>query len=106
MKKHIALITTLFATAGLTMTSVTVSAKSIPYEAELKKVCYAIASGNKLKFNRAIKNSRIKFRELNKGLLCNGQDMLTFAGNYKSPSLYASIERRAGTKTQTLTAKR
>ncbi|NMH59347.1 DUF3718 domain-containing protein [Alteromonas ponticola] len=106
MKKHIAFFTTLLATAGLTMTSASVSAKSVPYEAELKKVCYAIASGNKLKFNRAVKNSRIKFRQLNKGLRCNGQDMLTFAGNYNSQPMYVMIERKTGGKTRTLTASR
>ncbi len=106
MKKHIALITTLFAAGGLMMTTMSASAKAIPYEAELKKVCYAIASGNKLRFNLAVKNSRIKFRELNRGLLCNGQDMLTFAGSYKSAEMYALIERKTGANSRSLTAKR
>ncbi len=106
MKKHIALITTLLAAGGLTMTTMSASAKSIPYQADLEKICYAIASGNKLRFNLAVKKSRIKFKELNRGLLCNGQDMLTFAGSYKSPSMYALIERRTGSKSSTLTAKR
>ncbi|MCW8092797.1 DUF3718 domain-containing protein [Alteromonas sp. ASW11-130] len=105
-KQHIAFITTLFAAGGLTLSSASVSAKSIPYEAELKQICYAIASGKKFKFNRAVKDSRISIRALNRGLLCNGQDMLSFAGNYNSPSMYALVERRTGAKKRTLTAKR
>ena len=48
-------------------------------ENKLVRVCEAIQSNSKFKLRNAIKNSRVDVKRLNKGLVCNGYDPVTFA---------------------------
>ncbi|HBU52821.1 MAG TPA: hypothetical protein DEB45_16330, partial [Alteromonas australica] len=55
---------------------------------------------------RAVKRSRLSFQTLNKGLVCNGQDMLTFALTHNASTTGKLIARRTNADSATLTAKR
>ena len=60
-----------------------VSAKSThlspSHEASLVKICEAIQTNSKRKLRNAIKSSGIPSRAINKGLVCNGLDTVSFA---------------------------
>jgi len=48
-------------------------------EQSLIKICSAIKSNNNWKLHKAIKSSRLDARNIAKGLVCNGQDPVSFA---------------------------
>ena len=75
-------------------------------EGDLIAVCEAIKSDNRLALMRAVKRSRLSFQTLNKGLVCNGQDMLTFALTHNASTTGKLIARRTNADSATLTAKR
>ena len=77
MKKVI--LTTLMM-SGLVMTQTT-QANYIDNvtEKKLVNICQAIKSDSRLRFNRAVKNSGYNIRAVQKGLVCNGHDPITFA---------------------------
>ncbi|NDV89711.1 DUF3718 domain-containing protein [Alteromonas sp. 345S023] len=91
---------------SLTLLAGTASAKGYPVaiEDQLIAVCKAIKSDNRLALIRAVKKTRLSYRELNKGLVCNGQDMLTFALTHNATSTSQLIARRTNTQVGTLTA--
>ncbi|MFQ3198203.1 MAG: cytosine/adenosine deaminase-related metal-dependent hydrolase [Paraglaciecola sp.] len=48
-------------------------------EKSLVNICEAIRSNSRIKLHLAIKNSGLNVKRMMKGLVCNGQDPLTFA---------------------------
>ncbi|MFT6898766.1 MAG: cytosine/adenosine deaminase-related metal-dependent hydrolase [Paraglaciecola sp.] len=61
-------------------------------EKSLVNICEAIRSNSRIKLHVAIKNSGISVKRAMKGLVCNGQDPLTFAqlnGSDKTGKLLA-----------------
>lgn len=101
---------TLSALACMSFALVTGSANARDYpkeiEGDLIAVCEAIKSDNRLALMRAVKRSRLSFETLNKGLVCNGQDMLTFALTHDASTTGKLIARRINADSATLTAKR
>lgn len=48
-------------------------------EKDLVKVCEALKSNSRIKLLKAVKNSRLTYKSIAKGLVCNGQNALEFA---------------------------
>jgi hypothetical protein len=99
---------TLSALMGLSVTlfAGTASAKGYPLaiEDKLIAVCKAVKSDSRLALVRAVKRTGLSYRTLNKGLVCNGQDMLTFALTHNASATSQLIARRTNTQVGTLTA--
>lgn len=102
-KMYIAL-TILTLTAGAT----SASAEQYPKEMEesLIKVCKAIKSDSRFKLKSAVKATGLKMRDLYKGLVCNGEDMLTFAATHNAKKTGVFIAKRVNAEPTMLTAKR
>jgi len=74
-------------------------------ETNLIKICKAIKSDNKLKVHRAIKNSGFKAKTISEGLVCNGQDSVTFALVNNAPNTAKYLARKSGVDYAALLAK-
>jgi len=79
---------------------------SASMEKKLVAVCEAIKDNNRLSLYRAIKASGVSYRTLAEGLVCNGQDMYSFAMNNKANETGALIAKRTNLDERSLTAKR
>ncbi|WP_394221782.1 DUF3718 domain-containing protein [Alteromonas gracilis] len=101
---------TQFALLGITLslTATAANANSYPMEIEneLIAVCKAVKSDSRLKLRRAIKATGLTTRELYKGLVCNGQDMMTFAATHSASRTAQHIAARVNAKPSVLTAQR
>ena len=75
MKKFI--VSVLAATVLMTSGSVLAMDKSL--ENKLSRICEAAQSNSKYKLNFAIKKARLKYKDVVDGLVCNGEDIITFA---------------------------
>ena len=75
-------------------------------EKDLVAVCEAIKEDNRLALHKAVKRSRISYKDLHKGLVCNGQDMLSFAQSHDATSTGDYLARRVNANNSVLTAKR
>ena len=101
---------TQFAFIGLSFSFIASAAQAedfpIEMEDQLVAVCEAVKSDNRLKLNRAVKATGLNYRDLHQGLVCNGEDMLTFAATHGAEKTGALIARHANTSQAVLTAKR
>ena len=101
---------TKFALIGMTLsfTATAANAGSYPVELEddLVAVCEAVKSNSRLKLHRAAKATGLNMRDLHEGLVCNGQDMLTFATTHNASETAQHIARRINADPGVLTAKR
>ena len=78
--------------AGVAATGMANAAIDPATERKLVKVCEALKSGSRLKVHRAVKQSRLGYRQIAKGLVCDGQDAINYAlknGAVKSANLVA-----------------
>lgn len=75
-------------------------------EASLQSICYALKSDNKLRLNRAIKQSRISYKAVAEGLMCNGKTAMEFAlfNNAKNTAVY--LAKKANIKHNGMLARR
>ncbi|GFD67290.1 DUF3718 domain-containing protein [Alteromonas sp. KUL106] len=92
----------------LSLAATTASAASIPKELEkdLISVCEAVKSDKRLKLRRAVKATGLDIKTLHAGLVCNGQDMLSFAVTHGAAVNAQHIARRVNASPGVLTAKR
>lgn len=74
-------------------------------EADLIKVCEAIRDNKNHKLHRAVKRSRVSYRDLERGLVCNGMDIHAFALSSKAEVTGAFLAKRLK-YSRTLTASR
>lgn len=75
-------------------------------ENDLVRICKAIKEDNTLKLHRAVKQSGLNYRTLDEGLVCNGQDMRSFAITHNAMSASAFLVDKTTLSDDTLTAKR
>ena len=101
-----------FSFTGLIMSGLllgsTVQATGFPVHIEknLISICKAIKSNKPVAVHRAVRASRISYRALHKGLVCNGEDMLSFAVTHDATLSSNFIARKVKRDPRTLTAKR
>ncbi|GGW72626.1 DUF3718 domain-containing protein [Alteromonas halophila] len=91
-----------------TLLSGNVMANSLPEDLEndLIAVCKAIKSDNRLAIHRAVAKSRLSYRALHDGLVCNGEDMMTFAATSNAQASNDFLARKVRRDPRVLTAKR
>ena len=75
-------------------------------ERKLVKICEAIRDDDRGALRKAVRNIHVSYRDLEKGLVCNGDDMMTFAAKHNSQIVGQYIARRTGVSESTFTAKR
>jgi len=101
---------TQFALLGITLSLTATAATANSYPKELEKdliaVCEAVKSDSRMKLRRAVRATGLNMRELNNGLVCNGQDMMTFAATHGAAKTAQHIAARVNVKPSVLTAKR
>ena len=78
----------------------------VAMEAKLVAVCEAIKKDSRIALHKAVKNSGVSYRVLANGLVCNGQDMYSFAMNNEANETGALIAKRTNLDERSLTAKR
>lgn len=84
------------------------SAESYPahIEDDLIKICEAIQNDDRLDLRLAVKKSGISYRALANGLVCNGDDMMTFAMKNNAKDTHQYLARYFEDNNGVLTAKR
>ncbi|WP_412725250.1 DUF3718 domain-containing protein [Alteromonas sp. D210916BOD_24] len=101
---------TKLALLSLTLALGTTSASANSYPKEMEKeliaVCKAVKSDSRLRLNFAVKATGLSMRDLHKGLVCNGEDMLAFASTHGATKTGALIAKRVKIAPDVLTAKR
>ena len=101
---------TQFALLGLTLSLTATVANAASYPKQLEKrliaVCEAVKSDNRLKLHRAVRATGLSMRDVHEGLVCNGQDMLTFALTHNAAKNAQLIARRVNASPSALTAQR
>lgn len=63
-------------------------------ESDLVKICTAIRDNKPLRLQMAVKDSGVSYRALQKGLVCNGDDMFTFAEKNQAHASSALLAKR------------
>jgi hypothetical protein len=58
------------------------------------KLCKAVKSNNRLHLHLTLKHANISYEEMQKGLVCNGQDPITFAMLNSSEKTASTIASR------------
>ena len=93
-------------TLSFTATAANAGTYPVELEDDLVAVCEAVKSNSRLKLRRAVKATGLNMRYLHEGLVCNGQDMLTFATTHTASKTAQHIARRINADPGVLTAKR
>ncbi|MEW9799325.1 DUF3718 domain-containing protein [Alteromonas sp. CYL-A6] len=91
-----------------TLAAVPAMANTYPVQIEndLVAVCDAIKDNSLQSLRKAVKQSRLSFRDLNEGLVCNGDDMLSFATRHNATFAADLIVRRTLRNKDQMTASR
>ncbi|MDO6565529.1 DUF3718 domain-containing protein [Alteromonas sp. 1_MG-2023] len=108
MSRHVRLPVLFGFGATLALAASLANANGYPESSEkdLVAVCEAIQDDNRLALHKAVKRSRISYKDLHKGLVCNGEDMLSFAQSNNAISTGDYLARRVNAEKSVLTAKR
>jgi hypothetical protein len=69
------------------------------------RLCNAVISNNKLNLHSTLKRERVSYQQIQDGLVCNGQDPVTFAMYNGSEETAELIARRTRKVTSTIVAK-
>ncbi|WP_414829999.1 DUF3718 domain-containing protein [Alteromonas sp. H39] len=75
-------------------------------ENDLVNICKAIKADNPMRLHLAVKRSGLNYRTLDEGLVCNGQNMMTFAATHSAGNSGKFLAARLHQSDRTLTAKR
>lgn len=104
MKKYLVIGSML---SGLMFTNVaSVQAMDKSTEQTLIKICEALKSNNKGKLHRVVKHSYLNYKQISKGLVCNGMDPVTFALRNSATDTAELFARRSNMDYDMLLAKR
>lgn len=95
---------------GLTLTLGATAAQAGGYPKEMENnliaVCKAVKSDKPFRLYQAVKRTGISLKDLHEGLVCNGEDMISFAMTHNATKNGALIARRVNVEPNVLTAKR
>ena len=75
-------------------------------EANLIRVCKALKSNSKLQLHKAVKRTRVGYRQIAKGLVCNGKSAFDFAQEHNADKTASLIARKGNLTEDGLLAKR
>ena len=86
------------------------TAQAADYPAEIENdlvnICKAIKADKPIRLHLAVKRSGLDYRTLDEGLVCNGQNMMTFAATHSAGNSGKFLAARLHDSDRTLTAKR
>lgn len=102
----LATITMLSFSAMAAMSSAQAATMPVAMEQKLVAVCEAIKDNSRIALHKAVKDSGVSYRVLANGLVCNGQDMYSFAMLNNANKTGAMIAKRTNLDERSLTAKR
>lgn len=105
--KKLALVSVLAAAVGFSGLAFSGSANAAidpATERHLVKICKALQSNSRIRLHQAVKQSRLGFRNVAKGLKCNGQDPLVFAMNSGASKNAGYLARKANVDMTTMMA--
>ncbi|WP_100643963.1 DUF3718 domain-containing protein [Alteromonas facilis] len=105
LRKAIA-VPVLMMTFGLTTLSVSAAPMDTTLEKDLVRICEALKSDSKLQLHRAVKRSRLSFKQINQGLVCNGDSAQDFALSHDAQQTADLLARKSKLNTEVLTARR
>ena len=101
------LVLTVTATSALLLAP---SLHAAPMDAALEKdlvnICEALKSDSKLALHRAVKKSRVSYRQVEEGLVCNGESAREFALTPNAPTTAGLLDKHARNNAGVLTARR
>ena len=87
----------LFTSLPLLTMSVSSQAAMSPYmESALIEVCKASISNNVMKLNRTTKKYHLKNKTVALKLICNGEDVISFAKHYGADKTAARLQKSIG----------
>lgn len=75
-------------------------------ERDLIRVCKALQSNDRMALQRAVKRSRVSYKNLSRGLQCNGMSAMSFAQNNGAKATATLWARKANLKENEMVAKR
>lgn len=83
-----------------------VSAAKLPsqFEDKLVGICEAVQADDRTALRKAMKNARVSYQVVADKLVCNGQDVMTFAAMSKATHIEALLVRRTSAEKVSLTA--
>lgn len=109
-KRNTALIVAVITSASfiIPVTSSNAIAATYPgwLENSLVSVCHAIRKDDTRALKNAVRDSRVSLKVLHEGLVCNGEDMMSFAERHRAMDTSELIARRLKLQDETLTARR
>lgn len=86
------------------------STHAVPMDAALENdlvnICEALKSDSKLNLHRAIKKSRVSYRQVEEGLVCNGESAREFALTHNATTTAGLLDKHARANNGVLTARR
>lgn len=96
------------AVASLSFVSSHVNAETLSpsLEKDLTRICQALKSDSKLALHRAVKRSRLSYRQIDDGLVCNGLSARDFALTHNAENTANMLASRAATNSGMLAAHR
>lgn len=98
----------IIAASSVVLATAQASAASIEpnLERDLVRVCEALKDNDRMALNKAVKLSRVSYKNLVEGLKCNGMSALEFAHFHKSDKAANLLALRANLRSDELVAKR
>ncbi len=94
-------------TATQTQAATSITAASVSSnEANLVRVCKALKSNSRIQLHKAVKRTHVSYREIAKGLVCNGKSAIDFAEMHNANKTAAILAKRARVADTAMLAKR
>ena len=101
--KKLVLVSSLI--VGVFSTGMANAAIDAATERKLVKVCEALKSDSRLRVHKAVKQSRLGYRNIAKGLVCDGQDAINYALSHGATKSAHLVAQKANVDIDTLLAK-
>lgn len=93
-------------TTGIMVVSSAASANGMMSEDKLQALCVAAQSNNKVHLINEMKKQRVRFNQLQKGLVCNGLDVVSFAKYHGADKTAELISSKTNLDADVLLSKR
>jgi len=100
------LLFTVLATSNAQAASNITLASASSSEANLVRVCKALKSNSRLQLLKAVKRTRVGYREIAKGLVCNGKSAYEFAQLHNADKTAGLLARKGNLNEDGMLAKR
>ncbi|MDM7861928.1 DUF3718 domain-containing protein [Alteromonas sp. ASW11-36] len=104
--QRVCLILTTAAAIALAPLSATAGNFDPALEKDLVRICAALKSDSRLALHRAVKRSRLSYKQIDEGLMCNGESAQDFARTHNANLTASTLAAKARSNNGVLTARR